>query len=193
MPGRGAMSTPAVPWPADWLVPDWPAPPWVRAVCTTRSGGVSGMPWGSLNLGDHVGDDPAAVQANRDRLAACLQAAPSMAPAGIHLGLLSRSDACPQHTYAPGVTFSLGDSARRRFAPDVDGRKRIVALQLGRALCPPARGESGKRDHFAYVVAHVKLFYIPRQHPVRGVRLNIDLFDPAGLDEVVDIGAAQGR
>ena len=34
------------------------------------------MPWGSLNLGDHVGDDPAAVQANRDRLAACLQAAP---------------------------------------------------------------------------------------------------------------------
>ena len=38
---------------------------------------------------------------------ACLHAAPSMAPAGIHLGLLSRSDACPQHTYAPGVTFSL--------------------------------------------------------------------------------------
>jgi len=70
------MSTPEVPWPADWLVPDWPAPPWVRAVCTTRNGGVSGMPWDSLNLGDHVGDKPAAVQANRDHLAACLQAAP---------------------------------------------------------------------------------------------------------------------
>jgi len=34
------------------------------------------MPWDSLNLGDHVGDKPAAVQANRDHLAACLQAAP---------------------------------------------------------------------------------------------------------------------
>ena len=76
MPGRDPVSSFASSWPADWLVPDWPAPPWVRAVCTTRSGGVSGMPWGSLNLGDHVGDDPAAVQANRDRLAACLQAAP---------------------------------------------------------------------------------------------------------------------
>ena len=70
------MSTSAPPWPADWLVPDWPVPPWVRAVCTTRNGGVSGMPWSSLNLGDHVGDDPAAVQANRAHLAACLQATP---------------------------------------------------------------------------------------------------------------------
>ena len=26
---------------ADWLMPDWPAPPDVRAVCTTRAGGVS--------------------------------------------------------------------------------------------------------------------------------------------------------
>ena len=63
-------------WPADWLVPDWPVPPWVRAVCTTRSGGVSGSPWDGMNLGDHVGDDPAAVHANRDRLAAYLQAQP---------------------------------------------------------------------------------------------------------------------
>ena len=63
-------------WPADWLVPDWPVPPWVRAVCTTRSGGVSAAPWDGMNLGDHVGDDPAAVHANRDRLAAYLQAQP---------------------------------------------------------------------------------------------------------------------
>ncbi|GKS92278.1 laccase domain-containing protein [Acidovorax sp. SUPP2539] len=49
----------------DWLVPDWPAPAHVRALCTTRAGGVSAAPYGALNLGDHVGDDPQAVQANR--------------------------------------------------------------------------------------------------------------------------------
>jgi YfiH family protein len=32
---------------------------------TTRAGGVSRAPFGSLNLGDHVGDDPAAVVTNR--------------------------------------------------------------------------------------------------------------------------------
>lgn len=41
----------------------------VRRVTTTRAGGVSAPPYDSFNLGDHVGDDPAAVAANRDRLA----------------------------------------------------------------------------------------------------------------------------
>lgn len=54
--------------PADWLVPDWPAPPGVVALCTTRSGGVSLNPYHSLNLGTHVGDVPAAVAANRSVL-----------------------------------------------------------------------------------------------------------------------------
>lgn len=52
----------------DILVPDWPAPPRVRAAFTLRTGGVSGGPFASLNLGDHVGDDPAAVASNRRRL-----------------------------------------------------------------------------------------------------------------------------
>ncbi|QNG18536.1 peptidoglycan editing factor PgeF [Rhodococcus triatomae] len=41
----------------------------VRRVVTSRAGGVSAEPYGSFNLGDHVGDDPAAVAANRARLA----------------------------------------------------------------------------------------------------------------------------
>ncbi|MGK8524578.1 peptidoglycan editing factor PgeF [Nocardia asteroides] len=41
----------------------------VRRVTTTRSGGYSAPPYDSFNLGDHVGDDPAAVRRNRDRLA----------------------------------------------------------------------------------------------------------------------------
>ncbi|MGJ7500250.1 peptidoglycan editing factor PgeF [Variovorax sp. ZT5P49] len=51
-----------------WLVPDWPAPPNVRAVCTTRDGGVSRGRYESLNLGDHVGDELAHVAENRNRL-----------------------------------------------------------------------------------------------------------------------------
>jgi len=35
---------------------------------TTRTDGVSGGPYASFNLGAHVGDDPAAVAANRQRL-----------------------------------------------------------------------------------------------------------------------------
>lgn len=47
------------------IVPDWPAPAWVHAACTTRIGGVSQAPWQSLNLGTHVGDDPDDVANNR--------------------------------------------------------------------------------------------------------------------------------
>jgi len=37
--------------------------------CTTRAGGVSTGPWGTLNLAMHVGDEPQAVLENRRRLA----------------------------------------------------------------------------------------------------------------------------
>jgi len=53
---------------SDWLIPDWPAPARVKACVTTRGGGVSLAPFDSLNLGDHVGDDPTAVAENRRRL-----------------------------------------------------------------------------------------------------------------------------
>lgn len=48
-----------------FLIPDWPAPDHVRSLVTTRQGGVSKVPYDSFNLGDHVGDDPDAVAANR--------------------------------------------------------------------------------------------------------------------------------
>jgi YfiH family protein len=44
----------------------------VRRVTTTRAGGVSAPPFDTFNLGDHVGDDPAAVAANRKRLAGAI-------------------------------------------------------------------------------------------------------------------------
>jgi YfiH family protein len=44
-----------------------------RYAVTDRFGGVSAPPYDELDLGDHVGDDPAAVAENRRRLAAALE------------------------------------------------------------------------------------------------------------------------
>jgi len=54
------------------ITPRWPAPATVRAVSTTRTGGVSAAPYDSLNLGARCGDDMRSVQRNRDRLTAAL-------------------------------------------------------------------------------------------------------------------------
>ena len=51
-----------------WIVPDWPAPDGVQAVVTTRQGGYSLPPYQEWNLGDHVGDAPDKVRANRGLL-----------------------------------------------------------------------------------------------------------------------------
>jgi len=51
------------------LFPDWPAPASVKALQTTRNGGVSQAPYASFNLGLHTNDAPEAVRENRARLA----------------------------------------------------------------------------------------------------------------------------
>lgn len=60
----------------DHIVPDWPVPPGVRALSTTRVGGVSRGPHLSLNLGMSCGDDEADVLANRERLCSLLPSEP---------------------------------------------------------------------------------------------------------------------
>lgn len=57
----------------DFIIPDWPAPSNVRAASTTRTGGSSVRPYASLNLGSHVGDNPAAVIENRARVQRTLE------------------------------------------------------------------------------------------------------------------------
>jgi YfiH family protein len=52
-----------------FIQPDWPAPANVKALQTTRHGGVSVAPYDTLNLGLHVGDDPVRVSRNRQSLA----------------------------------------------------------------------------------------------------------------------------
>ena len=69
----------------DWIIPSWPAPPHVKAVFTSRGiaqtgfaskSGVSQPPFDAFNLGDHVGDDPNHVIANRHMLQVLLGVKP---------------------------------------------------------------------------------------------------------------------
>ena len=72
---------------------------------TTRHGGVSQAPYGSLNLGMSSGDDPAAVDANRQRLLAALGFAPgALALAGqIHGAEVRTIDAPGLHERCDGL------------------------------------------------------------------------------------------
>lgn len=102
----------------DGLQPDWPAPPGVRAWCSTRAGGVSAAPYDSLNLGDHVGDQPTAVQANRERFARALGARPVFLRQvhGSHAAVLGASspdgleaDACATAERGLACTIMVAD------------------------------------------------------------------------------------
>ncbi len=93
----------------DWLVPDWPAPASVRAVCTTRQGGVSLPPFDSLNLGDHVGDDPVAVAHNRAVLARAIGARPVFLQQVHGSGVVQLAATTPDGAQADGcVTTQAG-------------------------------------------------------------------------------------
>jgi len=58
------------------IYPDWPAPASVKALQTTRLGGISAAPYDTLNLGLHVGDDPVRVNRNRQMLAPLMPSEP---------------------------------------------------------------------------------------------------------------------
>jgi polyphenol oxidase len=75
----------------DWLIPQWSAPPHVKAVFTSRGiaqtgfasksgknghSGASQPPFDAFNLGDHVGDDLNHVMANRHMLQVLLGVKP---------------------------------------------------------------------------------------------------------------------
>ncbi|MDB5806382.1 MAG: uncharacterized protein JWN73_3704 [Betaproteobacteria bacterium] len=60
----------------DWIVPHWQAPARVRALITTRAGGVSPAPYDSMNFGLRSGDTAQNVRANRALLRAALPAEP---------------------------------------------------------------------------------------------------------------------
>jgi YfiH family protein len=104
---------------AGWIRPDWPVAARVRALITTRQGGVSRGPYGAgvdgggMNLGLGSGDDAAAVAANRARLLAVLPAAPRWLRQ-VHGGVVVRADdvgapveADAAFTCTPGVVAAV--------------------------------------------------------------------------------------
>ncbi|HSR01206.1 MAG TPA: peptidoglycan editing factor PgeF [Methylophilaceae bacterium] len=59
-----------------FIVPDWPCHANVHALQTTRAGGFSQLPFDSLNLADHVEDNPLDVAKNRQLLASYVPTEP---------------------------------------------------------------------------------------------------------------------
>ena len=57
----------------EFIIPEWPAVEHVRALVTTRTGGVSQGAYNSFNRAAHVEDDPLAVEQNRQLLMQALQ------------------------------------------------------------------------------------------------------------------------
>ncbi len=84
--------------------------PGAHAVFTTRRGGVSGGPYASLNLGRWTEDEPAAVEENRDRLAASLGLERSCVAQGrqVHGSTVRRVEVPPDPELAPADGQATG-------------------------------------------------------------------------------------
>jgi YfiH family protein len=124
------------------LTPDWPAPPRVRAAFTLRQGGVSTAPYDSLNVGVHVGDDPAAVAENRRRIRAQLQLPEE--PAWLEQVHGSEVLDLDEPRQAPTVGLAVADAVLTRRAG------RVCAVQV--ADCLPVL--LADRDGSAVAAAH---------------------------------------
>ena len=120
-----------------WCVPAWSVPG-VTAFTTTRAGGLSRAPWDSLNLGDHVGDAPASVAANRAILQSSLPAYTAIQwLEQVHgdKAVAATGEECPRAdacwTDQPGVACSVmtADCLPVLFA-SIDG-KRVAAAHAG--------------------------------------------------------------
>lgn len=130
--GAGVLGGGATGVPQGWLVPVWPAPRGVRALFTTRAGGCSLPPWDSMNLGDHVGDNPLHVAANRAALAACLQAAAAPQSMGGGVG----SAECGAPAAMPDFAGGPEQVVRPVFLRQVHGCD-VLELAAGTVPCGP--------------------------------------------------------
>jgi YfiH family protein len=140
---------------ADWIIPDWPAPPGVQAVFTVRGvgpdDGASRGPWAWFNLGAQVGDQARAVALNRARLAERIGARPVFLNQvhGVDVAVLGRDTpddlrADAAVTDAVGVACAvrvadclpvlLADAAGRRVAAAHCGWRGLAGGVLDNAL-----------------------------------------------------------
>lgn len=95
--------------------------PRVRKVFTDRNGGASTGPYASFNLGDHVGDDPAAVAHNRQRLADVL-------------GLGVERLVFMEQIHSPNVTEVTADHLTSGESAVIEATDALVTTMRGTAL-----------------------------------------------------------
>jgi len=132
----------------------------VRRVTTTRTGGVSAPPFDTFNLGDHVGDDAAAVTANRSRLLAAV-------------GLPGHRAVWMNQVH--GTRIEVVDGPRRAALDDTDGV--VTATAEGPWSIDPESGE----------IASVRLGTLDPGHDVRPTfRTFVDY--AAGWEPIPDDG-----
>lgn len=94
--------------PHGWLAPDWPAPARVRALVTTRAGGVSQGEHASMNLGLASGDRAEHVERNRAIVRAVLPAQPR------YLRQVHGIDVAEIDALAPGAAISADGAVTGR-------------------------------------------------------------------------------
>lgn len=130
----------------DWIVPDWPAPAQVRALTTTRSGGVSVGPYAAMNLGDHVGDDPDHVARNREILKAETGCEPLWLKQ-VHGVAIARAGSAEQGATADGAVSRLPGVAAAVMTADC-----LPVLLCDRAGTVVAAAHAGWRSLCAGVI-----------------------------------------
>lgn len=127
--------------PANWIVPDWPAPANVRALVTTRMGGVSKAPYNDFNLALHVGDAQEDVLENRLdllRLAGCrpawLEQVHGIAVVDANPQVVTEADASFSRTPGIGCAIMTADCLPVLFCDRAGSR--VAAAHAGwRSLC----------------------------------------------------------
>ena len=162
--------------PDGWLQPDWPAPPNVRAVFTTRSHGVSNPPWDSMNLGDHVGDRADHVAANRAKLQQVIASRPVFLKQvhGVHAKQVSlatpdgaEADACTTTERGVACTIMVADCLPVLLA-STDGRWVAAAHAGWRGLAGmDPDGKAGQKGVLEAVFSAFKALNKPVAQSIR--------------------------
>lgn len=130
----------------DCVRPDWQVSPRVRALITTRDGGVSEGPYGrwqdgaalpgGMNLGLHTGDDPGHVAANRARVLALAGQSGAAWLEQVHGAQIVQADAVI--AAAPGATAPVQADAS---VTDGGARRGACGRRDGRAACVSRSGD----------------------------------------------------
>jgi YfiH family protein len=154
--------------PHGWIEPQWPVAPRVRAVSTTRAGGFSHGAYASLNLATRVGDDPSAVERNREVLRSVLRLDPLWLHQ-VHGTDVVEADSAPPLVHADAAVSRTRHHACAVLTADClpllladrDGTVVAVAHAGWRGLAGVAGGKNGGRAGGGIIEATVARIGVP--------------------------------